>query len=218
MNEKIISNYRTLIETHGNSARAVQWRDKSSQENRFKLLADISPELTSVLDLGSGLAHFYTYLRNRGFSGKYLGLELVEEFVKESESMLTNDSSAHVKCFDVTRERLPVGYDYGFISGMFNNTRDDSNEFIYTTLRKLWSVCNQGIAFNVLSKYVDYFDGELNYVDPMEVFTFLKCELNGHVSMWHDYVTHAGGFPCEVTFHVRKTPRLVELSQPRIVT
>ena len=209
MSDTIKSHYELLFKRYGPSALAVQSRDHKSQIVRFKLLTDISSNLRSVLDVGAGLAHLYSYLRAQGFDGYYLGLELVSDFVKESQSIMANDSCAEIKCFDVSTGVIPNGYDYGFVSGMFNNARDDASEFMYDTLEKLWNVCEQGMAFNLLSNNVDFFDEQLFYADPMEMFKFLKHDLRGHVLMRHDYVTFPDGYPCEVTFHVLKEPRKI---------
>ncbi len=211
-NKEVIYHYKHLLDIYGNSANSVQWRDETSQMLRFKLLTDISLDLGSVLDVGAGLAHLYTYLRSQGFEGRYLGLELVNEFVKESKKKMSHDPSAYIECFDVAINEFPTGFEYGFISGMFNNQRINAEEFLFETLSKLWKVCTKGMAFNILSTNVDYLDSELFYVDPVLVFNFLKHDLKGHVTMRHDYITHLDGYPCEATFHVLKQPRLIELA------
>ena len=212
MNEELISHYKSLLNTYGYSANSVQWRDEFSQNLRFKLLTDISPCLGSVLDVGAGLAHLYTYLRTHGFEGKYLGLELVDEFVENSNRVMKNDPNGNVECFDVDVNDFPTGFKYGFISGMFNNPRENADEFMFQTLSKLWNVCTEGMAFNILSTNVDYIDEQLFYVDPVLVLNFLIHELNGHVMMRHDYITSHEGYPYEVTFYVRKQPVLIDLA------
>ena len=49
---------------------------------------------------------------------------------------------------------------------------------------------DKGISFNAISTYVDYFDDELFYVNPMEMLEFLKSKLGGNVVMYHDYVVN----------------------------
>ena len=209
MSDQIIAHYKSLFDCHGYSSNAVQFRDKSSHLARFQLLMEISRDLGSVLDVGAGLAHFYTYLREHGFRGRYLGLEFVEQFVESANHIMENDENAEVRHFDVSSDELPAGFDYGFVSGVFNNTRDNAEEFMYDTLTRLWRVCEKGMAFNILSTYVEYFDSQLFYVNPEKMFAFLKCELQGHIVMHHDYITSQGGYPFEVTYFVRKKPRLI---------
>ena len=209
MTNQIIAHFESLYAQHGYSSNAVQYRDKSSHLARFQLLTEISDDLGSVLDVGAGLAHFYTYLREHGFQGKYLGLEFVERFVESANLLMADDENAEMRHFDVGTGELPTGFDYGFVSGVFNNARENSEDFMYNTLKNLWRVCEKGMAFNILSTYVEYFDRELVYVNPERMFTFLKCELKGHIVMHHDYITSQDGYPFEITFFVRKAPRLI---------
>ena len=209
MTDQIIEHFKNLYDRHGYSSHAVQYRDKSSHLARFQLLTEISHDIGSVLDVGAGLAHFYTYLREHGFQGRYLGLEFVEQFVESANHLMADDKNAEVYHFDVGSGELPTGFDYGFVSGVFNNAREDSEDFMYNTLKRLWKVCEKGMAFNVLSTYVEYFDSELVYVNPEKMFTFLKCELQGNIVMHHDYISSPDGFPFEVTYFVRKEPRLI---------
>ena len=206
--KELVSHYKELFDRYGFSSNAVQYRDEQSHFARFQELTKISSELHSVLDIGAGLGHFYQYLRNDGFSGKYLGLEVVEEFVESANRLMKKDKDAEVQLFDVNSGEFPTGYQYGFVSGVFNNHRENAQEFMFDTLKKLWTACEEGMAFNVLSSYVDYFDNELFYIDPEKVFTFLKKELKGHTAMFHDYVTIENGYPYDVTFFVRKQPRI----------
>ncbi len=209
MTDQIITHFESLYARHGYSSSAVQYRDKSSHLARFQLLTEISDDLGSVLDVGAGLAHFYTYLREQGFEGKYLGLEFVKQFVESANLLMADDDNAEVRHFDVGSGELPTGFDYGFVSGVFNNERKHAEEFMYITLKNLWKVCEKGMAFNILSTYVEYFDRGLVYVNPEEMFTFLKCELKGHIVMHHDYITSQDGYPFEITYFVRKEPRLI---------
>lgn len=209
MTDQVFAHYKNLFDRYGYSSNALQYRDQSSHFARFQLLTEISSDLGSVLDIGAGLAHFYTYLRENGFYGRYLGLEYVDQFVEFANRLMADDQNAEVRRFDVSSGELPEGFDYGFVSGVFNNARENSEEFMFDTLMKLWKVCEKGIAFNILSTHVEYFDKELYYVSPEKVFSFLKCQLQGHIVMYHDYVTHQGGYPCEVTYFVRREPRLI---------
>ena len=93
--------------------------------------------------------------------------------VLQKKAMI-DDPKAEFQLFDVNSGALPTGFDYGFVSGMFN-IRHDGNEFMmYDTLTRLWDVCEKGIAFNVLSTFVEYYDDNLYYVDPSKMFSFPK--------------------------------------------
>ncbi len=218
MNDQFTAFYRSKFARFGDSAKGISWRDELTQHNRFRLLSSISSDMESVIDVGCGLGHLYSFLRSKGFQGKYLGLEILEEFVELASQRVEGDPIAEVRLFDasmlaekssVPASPLPTGFEYGIVSGMFNLSSDNAEKFMYDVVERLWNVCEKGIAFNILSKYVEYEDSYLYYVDPLKVFRFLKQELGAHVVMYHDYVLSPDSFPYEVTFHVRKEPRVV---------
>ena len=109
MNDHIIENYRTLLKKYGVDSRAVQYRDKESHWTRFKMLASVSSKMSSVLDIGCGFADFYHFLRSREFNGKYLGIDIVPEFVSLAKESIKDYPNAEVRLLDINSEPLPDG-------------------------------------------------------------------------------------------------------------
>ncbi len=209
MNQELIAHYQVLLKNHGVSSQAVQYRDRESHYARFKVLSGISSNLSSILDFGCGIADLFSYLQSKGFTGRYLGIDIVPEFVQIAKESLNDFPNADVELISSENPNLPHGYDYAFVSGVFNNRMIESEQFVYDTLRNLYNACEKGIAFNLLSTYVEYFEDELCYFNPMEVFEFLKSELAAYVIMRDDYILSNDGFPYEVTFFAYKKPRFV---------
>lgn len=204
----LIRAYQDRLREFGPSAQAVQYSDAESQFARFAVLAGIDPDMVSVLDVGCGLCDFQRFLRARGSRARYLGVDIVPEFVTLSQQALADDPAADAQLVDVADEALPEGSDYAVLSGVFNNAMDDNWGFMTRTLRRMWDAAARGIAFNAMSTHVDYRDPELWYVDPMEVLTFCKSELGGHPVLRHDYITRPGGFPFEFAVYVYREPVL----------
>ncbi|MFV2053242.1 class I SAM-dependent methyltransferase [Aliiroseovarius sp. YM-037] len=208
-NDELIRHYQSLLEKHGPGSHAVQYADPESHEARFKVLQQVATPLTSVLDVGCGLAHFYHFLKGQGFTNRYHGVDIVPEFVDLANQSMADDDGAQASLMHAADE-LPSGYDYAVLSGVFNNRMDDNKAFMENTLRRMFDAADVGIAFNAMSTYVDYFDDGLYYVDPMEVFAFCKTELGGHPVLRHDYAIREGGFPFEFAMYVYKSPTSVE--------
>ncbi|MDC3017574.1 class I SAM-dependent methyltransferase [Paracoccaceae bacterium] len=202
----IKSHYQELFRQHGASPMAVQYSDTKSQWARFKILTDIDPNIKSVLDVGCGLCHLWDYLRSTGNACNYLGVDNVPEFVDYSNNKMS-DNSKSLLLDDLTK--LPSGYDYVLVSGMFNNKMDDNWSFMKDTLQSMYRAANKGIAFNAMSTYVDYQDAGLFYVDPILVWRFCKTELKGNPVLRHDYSLSEGGFPFEFACYVYKEPASV---------
>ena len=208
MSDDLIKHYQSLLAEHGESALALQYADRETQNARFAVLAKVAKELGSVLDVGCGLCHLYGYLRENGFTGSYLGTDIVPEFVQMSSQALSKDPDADSVLLSA-EEDLPRGYDFVLLSGVFNNTMPDNERFMKSVLKKMFSAAQKGIAFNAMSTFVDYMDDGLYYADPLDVLKFCKTELGGHPVLRHDYVIREGGFPFEYAVYFYKEPVFV---------
>lgn len=199
----IAQHYRSLLDKYGDSPGSAQWADESSQFRRFKVLNQIGNlKGRTVLDYGCGCAAFAQYLKITDQDPSlYCGVDLVEEFfayarIKYPEgTYLLPDQLSDSSSFD-----------YVFVSGVFNNKIDDNSGFWRKTILRLFDIARVGLAFNMLSTYVDYNDPTLYYEDPCAVFRFLKENVSPYVSIRHDYLPREDSYPYEFTSFVRKTP------------
>ena len=205
----LTDHYRALWEQHGDSSHAVQYSDSQSHKARFDVLCSIASPLASVLDVGCGLAHLYRYLKTKNFEGRYMGIDIVPEFIDAARSHTKDDANADANLCDST-EDLPSGYDYALLSGVFNNRMPDNQAFMQTTLRRMFSAAEKGIAFNAMSTFVDYQDDTLYYSNPLEVLKFCKNELAGHPILRHDYSLTENGYPFEYAIYVYKEPTFTQ--------
>ena len=204
--QELISHYQSLLAEHGPCSKAVQWADDKTQRKRFEVLSEISESMESVLDVGCGLGHYYTFLRNTGRECVYEGVDIVPEFIDIANQMMSGDISGNAVLIDTDGD-LPKGHDFGILSGAFNNAMDDNWGFMTSMLRKMYGAANKGIAFNALTSHVDYVDDGLFYVDPTRVIDFCKIELGGHPILRHDYTLRPNGFPFEFSVYVYKKPQ-----------
>jgi SAM-dependent methyltransferase len=202
--ERLESHYDELIESHGTGAAGAQWRDRETQEKRMQVLAEIGDvREASVLDFGCGTGHLLTILRSRfGFVGSYVGIDLSEKAVDLARK---EHSDARFERRDILTEGIDGTFDYVFVSGVFNNRLSDNWALLTTALQKLFAATRRGLAFNLLSIYVDRFEEGLWYADPVAVFQFCKERLSPLVSLRHDYEVRAGVVPFEFTVYVHPT-------------
>ncbi|NMP32895.1 class I SAM-dependent methyltransferase [Thalassotalea sp. M1531] len=163
-------------------------------------------KLNSIIDIGCGLGDMYSFLLSQGYEGEYLGLDFVEDFVTLANEKFVDHPKAKFQVFDINKQRVPSGYDYILLSGVFNNKTDDSEQFLYSCLRKMFAACEKGVGFNAMSTYVDFFAEDLYYSNPLEVFDFCKKELTLNVTLKHDYLVKEGSVPYEYTIFLHKQP------------
>ncbi len=194
--------YKKLLKSHGFSLAALHWNHRGAQYKRFEILSCIDPQMKSVVDIGCGLGDMAGYLCKKNYRGQYLGLDFVEEFIDFAKKKFSKNFNFRV--FDVWKENIPTGYDYVVLSGVFNVKTRQSKKFMLQTISKMFKACKKGVAFNVMSTYVDYQDKLLYYSNPLEIFDYCKKYLTRRVVLRHDYVVKKGAFPYEYTMYLYK--------------
>lgn len=208
------SHYSGLVREHGDDPRSAQQTDRATQERRMEILAGVADlRQAKIFDFGCGTGHLLTFLKSHcQYTGEYVGCDLTEDILAIARRC---HPQAKFLRRDVLEEGLGEEVDYALVSGTFNNAISDNWEFLTQALTKLYAGVRQGLAFNLLSAYVDYFDQGLYYADPGEVFRFCKENLSTRVTLRHDYQIKAGVLPYEFTIYVyrddipcrkRKTP------------
>ncbi len=189
MNDSIKKHYQDLFEKHGMAPESVQYISKDSQYRRFEVLAGIDANMTSAVDLGSGLGDMYDYLKNQLKNPvNYLGLDFVNEFVESASERFKNDSNANFRVFDGLKDLYPVEYDYYLLRGVFNNKVEGNEAIMIDTVAKMFEACKKGVAFNAMSTYVDY----------------CKKNLTRKVVLRHEYLVKENSIPFEFTVYLYK--------------
>ena len=195
----IKQHYRELYLTHGDSAESAQYTSRDSQERRFAALLGVGDmQGRSVLDFGCGTGHLASYLAARGIEVSYTGVDLVDELLDAGREKHPHQRFCH---FDEVRHER---FDFVMISGVFNNKRPDNRRFYRATVRTCFAMTDVGMAFNMMSQYVDYYDPELFYERPEAVFRFAKTSLTPYVALRNDYEVKPGVVPFEFAVYLYK--------------
>jgi len=192
--------YSQLLHKYGDGPSAVQQRDRTTQEGRMAILAQVG-ELSNakVLDFGCGTGHLLTWLKGMNFEGEYVGIDICSDMVKAA---LNKFPSVRFEARDLLSHGLTEDFDFVLINGVFNNRIQNNYGFMTQALLSLWPHVRRAIAFNALSTYVDYVDDGLCYLQPERVFAFCKEELSPSVVLRHDYALKSGIVPFEFTVYV----------------
>jgi SAM-dependent methyltransferase len=194
--------YRALFKEFGDSHETVRYSSKESQLKRYNTLIKIG-DLSgcTVLDFGCGVGHFLEFLTSRHQSiEKYTGLEIVPEMLTFARNKFPNAN------FFPPTELKSLSYDYGFVSGTFNDKMKNNRRFWQNTIVELFLKSKRGIAFNMMSTYVDFQNKNLFYENPEYVFKFVKNNLTPYVTLRHDYETKKHTIPFEFVIYAYKFP------------
>lgn len=207
LNDKLVSHYSALLREHGVTPAAVQYADEATQFRRFEVLSEIADiRAAKVLDLGCGTGDLLRYLRSkRDFRGEYVGYDITPDMVQAARERFSGDARARFEHRDIVAEAPTERFDYAFVSGIFNNQIGQTQEWVQDILRKIAACTSMGIAFNGLSRYVDYCDPGLYYMVPEDIFRFCKEQLSPRVTLRHDYEIKPGVLPYEFAVYVYPT-------------
>ncbi|WP_020592906.1 class I SAM-dependent methyltransferase [Kiloniella laminariae] len=163
---EIVSFYENCLKQHGTGHAAVNWGSKEAAEKRYKVMADLIPahqeDEVSLLDFGCGLGAFKAYLQqNNAMHIRYCGLDLSPAYIEKCRELYPN---TEFYCIDILEdENVLPEFDYIIINGVFTRSNDlGYNQmclYLEQVLQRLSRKIRLGLAFNVMSNYVDW-EGE----------------------------------------------------------
>lgn len=199
--KKVAAHYAELVRRYPDAAEGAQWTDSATQMRRFEILTDIGDlRAATVLDLGCNTGALYGFLRDhRGFRGEYVGYDVAEPAILRARQRFPG---VRFELRDILTEGLDRTFDFILMSGVFNNQLSDNQGLLHEVLRTLYPHVKVGLAFNLMSSYVDYREEDLAYFDPEPVFHFCKETLSPRVTLRHDYLVKPDIVPFEFTIYV----------------
>ncbi|MAY19845.1 MAG: SAM-dependent methyltransferase [Erythrobacteraceae bacterium] len=202
--DALAKHYGDLVKQHGDAAEGAQYADRASQEKRMEVLAEIGVAKDSkVLDFGCGTGQMLSVLkRTIGFEGEYVGYDISPEAIEFAREA---HPEGRFEVRDILDDPGEEEFDFVLLSGVFNNKMSDNRGFFEEVSRRLMAKARVGYSFNMISRFVDYFDEGLYYEDPMSAFQFCKEELSPAVTLRHDYAVRPGALPFEFTIYVLRS-------------
>jgi len=202
-NEAMAAHYSTLAKRHGDSPHAAQWRGARSQERRYDILFGIADlAAAKILDFGCGTGALYGSLRRRfDYRGEYVGCDISEGMLKLARAKYPG---TRFETIDIFAEPAAETYDYVFASGTFNNDHEDAHEFLFAAIPALFALARRGFAFNALSAYGANRVADLIYLDPLELFDWIRREITPLVALRHDYRIDDEPWPEDFTLYLRR--------------
>jgi SAM-dependent methyltransferase len=178
------AHYRDLVLRHGPTPAAAQCSPEG-QSFRFAKLLEVG-ELAGrdVVDLACGVGDLYPLVREQAPGARYTGIDIVPEMI---DVACKRFPAANFVCRDVLAHGLGASYDIGFISGLFNNAREDGDRFMEEILLALFAGCREAIAFNFISTHANRIDPGMGYHDPARVLDFCSRRLARRIRLLHHY-------------------------------
>jgi len=191
----IVSHYEACLEQYGDSHLGVDWPKAEDVEKRYRVMLDVirpqSPgQRVSLLDFGCGAAHLNEYIREQRLDHiEYAGLDLSERFVRLSQSKFPGSRFFNLDLLD-DHTPLPV-FDYIVLNGVFTEKRelsfDEMLSYFKQLVGRVFAHAAMAIAFNVMTKHVDWERDDLFHLPFDTLAEFLKNELSRNFVFRNDY-------------------------------
>ena len=185
MTEKMKAIYNSLAERYCNDIRALHWPSKDRQELAFKAFTRLPLKDKKVLDIGCGFGDLYAFLKRNNIPIEYTGIDISDKLIHLGRKTYP-EIADHLIIGNILSDEIPTHPDYSIISGTFNLKIEDNWSFITNTVQKCFEISAEGVAFNLISTYVDFLEPHLSYIEPERIFSFCK-NLTPYVNLICDY-------------------------------
>ncbi|HXB71937.1 MAG TPA: class I SAM-dependent methyltransferase [Candidatus Acidoferrales bacterium] len=192
---EIVAHYESCLERHGDSHLGVDWPNARDAERRYDVMLGVIPpdarQQVSLLDFGCGAAHLYEQIRTRRLDHRiaYSGLDLSPKFVALCRQKFPG---IPYYCLDVLAgdADLPQ-FDYIVMNGVFTEkdtlSQAEMLTYFQALVTRVFAKTRVGLAFNVMSKQVDWERSDLFHLSFDVLATFLTDALSRHFVIRHDY-------------------------------
>lgn len=180
--------YESRFKLYGYHPRTLDW-DKGKQLLRFNVLtSQYDFRGKEVLDIGCGFGDLNRVLAVLTADDyRYLGVDITPSFLSEAQSRFGNDR-VRFCCGDFLSLDIPPA-DYAIASGIFYLKLQDGDNYFYIeqVMRKAFSLCRAGFAFDFLSDKVDYTKENTFHASPERILA-LAYSLSRNVMLLNNYM------------------------------
>lgn len=193
---KIAKHYNDCFQKHGLTPKGLDWDNQENLNKRYEVMYNliknniggtvlvdgvIANDYT-LLDFGCGYGDFYKWLRNFNKNIKYTGLDINKNLLEQASNKYPNQNwhllDIHNQEFEFSQ--LPI-FNFCIMNGVFTVkntlTQEEMWKFMTLTLKKLWDKTDKGMAFNCMSKILDYERDDLFHVSFDELGSWIYSEL-----------------------------------------
>jgi SAM-dependent methyltransferase len=190
--------YKKTFLSHGATSKGVDWGDNeitaTIRQNKMLEVIRTPPHLgISLLDVGCGYGALADIVDKNKLNVSYTGIDLVEEMIAEA---IKRHPDKNFKIGDILETQIEPT-DYVICNGILTQKLSAStlkmNEFAQRLIKRMFDICTVGLAFNVMSTFVNFQKENLYYRNPVELAGWCMSELTPHVrldcayKLWYEY-------------------------------
>jgi SAM-dependent methyltransferase len=206
ISEALREHYSQKFASHGASSEGVDWGSSEAKVLlRYEKMLDVlkdSPPTPTLLDVGCGYGGLLRYANDRKIDLQYTGIDVAQNMIEWARA---NQAAGTFVIGDFIDHDFGQQFDYVVCNGILTQKLDtaalEMDQFAAQLIRKMFSLCKVGIAFNVMTTKVNYFSNNLYYRNPAELFSWCLSEISSHIKLDHSYPLY------EYTLQIYREPR-----------
>lgn len=192
----ILARYDQSLGEFGDTPQGAMWPDAAGRTIRHDAMLDVLDRRPSgqvvLCDLGCGTGELLTRIRERGMSNiTYIGIDRSRMALEHARKKFPGTTFHELDVNAAGADLSLVDCDYLVANGLFTVKhvlgQEQMQAFLESTIKTVWPRVRRGLAFNVMSKVVDWERDDLFHA-PMDDMARLLHGLAGRrVRMHADY-------------------------------
>lgn len=190
----LVEHYEDCFAKHGDTHLGVDWPNAKDAKTRYRSMLEVIRETPdkaiTLLDFGCGTSHLYEYMLETGVENViYSGLDLSQQFIAAAKKKFPDNDYFLVDILD-SPDAIP-SFDYVIMNGVFTEKRelsfDEMYSFFTEMITAVFEKTRRGIAFNVMSKQVDWERDDLFHLPLDTLASFLTQKVSRNFIIRNDY-------------------------------
>ena len=192
----LLHNYDRKLLSHGDTARGADWPNEADRRIRSDVMLDvIGSEIKApavLCDLGCGTGGLLAHIRERGLRNIiYIGADRSAAALSYARAKFPDATFIEIDVNSSEADLAQIACDYLVANGLFTVKWEMTDEqmwsFLKSTISRVWPLVRRGVAFNVMSKIVDWERDDLFHLSMDDAARFLHGLAGRRVRLRADY-------------------------------
>lgn len=235
--DAILDRYERALSQFGDTAQGAMWPNDEDRTTRYDVMLDLvagtAAEPVVLCDLGCGTGGLLARIRERGLDHiRYVGVDRSRQALDYARNKFPGAEFHELDVNAPGASLEAIDCDYLVANGLFTVrhvlSQQQMQGFLETTLARVWPHVRRGLAFNVMSKVVDWERDDLFHASMDDMARLLHAMAGRRVRMRADYGLYeftcyafretSGREPAAARGETTACPDVVRVLRPRLPT